>query len=93
VLPIRFDWDPKKAKANYAKHRISFETATKVFSDKNACELADDDDDEERYILIGMAEGRVLFVVYTERGGRTRIISARKATRSEEEAYFRDPSR
>lgn len=43
---------------------------------------------EERFILIGMAEGMLLFVVYTERGDRTRLISARQATRHEQDDYF-----
>ena len=85
-----FDWDEARAAANYAKHGVSFETATKVFKDPFAVERLDDREDygEDRYILTGTAEGVVLVVVYTERNGQIRIISARRATRYEQDGYF-----
>jgi uncharacterized DUF497 family protein len=85
-----FEWDKTKAAENYAKHGVSFELATAVFNDPFAVELLDDREDygEDRLILIGLAEGAVLTVVYTERGGRIRIISARQATRREQDDYF-----
>ena len=85
-----FDWDEAKAAANYAKHGVSFETATKVFKDPFAVERLDDREDygEDRYILTGTADGAVLVVVYTERNGQIRIISARRATRYEQDDYF-----
>ena len=69
---------------------MSFETATEVFSDPFAIERRDDREDygEDRFILIGIAEGTVLTVVYTERDGRIRIISARQATKREQDDYF-----
>jgi uncharacterized protein len=86
----KFEWDKTKAAENYAKHGVSFELATAVFNDPFAVELLDDREDygEDRLILIGLAEGAVLTVVYTERGGRIRIISARQATRREQDDYF-----
>jgi len=85
-----FEWDEAKAAENYAKHGVSFEMATLVFKDPFAIERLDDREDygEDRFILIGMAEGAVLTVVHTERNGRIRIISARQATRHEQDDYF-----
>jgi uncharacterized DUF497 family protein len=66
--------------------------AKTVFKDPFAIEFLDDREDygEERFVIIGMAEGQVLlFVVYTERVERIRIISARRATKNEQDQYFR----
>ena len=71
-------------------HGVSFELAKTVFSDPFGVERLDDREDygEERFVLIGMAEGNVvLFVAYTEREGRMRIISARRATQNEQDDY------
>lgn len=86
----RFEWNDAKAAENYLRHGISFETATQLFRDPFAIERIDDRENygEERFILIGMAEGNVLFVAYTERKERVRIISARHATRHEQDDYF-----
>ncbi len=88
---LSFDWDDDKAEENYAKHGVSFELAELVFSDPFAVERVDDRQDygEERFILIGMAREVVLFVVYTEREERIRLISARRATRLERDDYAR----
>ena len=85
-----FEWDEAKAAENYVKHGVSFETAIKVFWDPFGIERLDDREDygEERFILIGTAEEAVITVVYTERNGRFRIISARRATRHEQDDYF-----
>jgi uncharacterized protein len=85
-----FEWDEAKAAENYVKHGVSFETAVKVFRDPFGIERLDDREDygEERFILIGTAEETVITVVYTERNGRFRIISARCATRHEQDDYF-----
>ena len=84
-----FEWDEAKAAENYAKHGVSFETAGLVFKDQFAIERLDDREDygEDRFILIGIAEGALLTVVYTERNGRIRFISARQATRHEHDDY------
>jgi uncharacterized protein len=85
-----FEWDEAKAAENYAKHGVSFETAIEVFRDPFGIERLDDREDygEARFILIGTAEEAVIAVVYTERDGRFRIISARRATRHEQDDYF-----
>jgi uncharacterized protein len=85
-----FEWDEAKADENYAKHGVGFETARQVFRDPFAIERLDDREDygEDRFILTGMAEGVVLIVVHTERDGRSRLISARRATKHEQDDYF-----
>lgn len=85
-----FEWDARKAAANLAKHGVDFETAKEVFLDTAALiHLDDSGQDEERWRMIGIAAGKVLLVVYSEREGDVvRIISARKASRREERAYF-----
>jgi uncharacterized DUF497 family protein len=93
VARLRFDWDPRKASTNRAKHGISFEEALTVFADEAALLIADPDhsEDEERFVLLGMsALLRVLVVVHCDReaAGVIRIISARRATRSERRLYI-----
>ena len=89
---IRFEWDPAKAATNQSKHGVSFPEAVTVFSDENALLLADPDHSttEDRFILLGLSAGlRVLVVVhaYREADATIRLISARKATRSERTQY------
>ena len=85
-----FEWDENKNEINKKKHGVSFETARLVFEDKNMVEILDyfhSTLEEERYYAIGMVDD-VLTVVFTERVGKTRIISARHATKEEEEVYY-----
>jgi len=86
----KFEWDHNKAASNRAKHGISFDEAKGVFRDTYAIEELDNQEDygEVRYILIGMTEGKLLFVVYTERGEKIRLISARKADKDEQNEYY-----
>ena len=85
-----FEWDEAKAAENDAKHGVSFEMATLVFKDPFAVERLDDREhySEDRFILIGIADGALLTVVHTERNGRIRIVSARQATKHEQDDYF-----
>ena len=95
MIELRFEWNDAKAQANFRIHGVSFDLAKTVFRDVFAVDRIDDRADygEERFIVIGMAEGNLLlFVAYTEREGRIRIISARRATQYEEEDYFRQNS-
>ena len=87
---MEFEWDPRKAKANKAKHGVDFELAKDVFRDPaRLSSLDDSSEDEELWRIIGLAGGKVLFVVYTERDGDViRIISAREASKREERDYF-----
>lgn len=81
-------WDPDKATANLMKHGIDFADATTVLNDDLALTVPDDDPDEQRFVTVGMDSlGRVLVVVHTWRDEERRLISARKATRSERRQY------
>ena len=83
------EWDDKKAAINKQKHGISFETAAMVFADENRIERRDEkhSQDEERWQVIGMVD-EILFVIYTERSDKTRIISARRADKKERRRYY-----
>jgi uncharacterized protein len=86
------EWDTRKAAANLKKHGVDFADAFTVLHDEQAITLRDDEGDQERYVTIGMdAFGNVLVVVYTWRGQRPRLISARKATPEEREQYGGKP--
>jgi hypothetical protein len=85
-----FEWDPQKAALNLRKHRVSFQEAATVFSDPLSVTIPDPDHsaDENRYLIIGQSHGlRLLIVAHAEQGERIRIISARKLTPTEREAY------
>lgn len=86
---FKFEWDSEKAKINKQKHGISFETAVRVFLDNNSIDEFDElhSDFEDRIKIIGCV-GKILAVIYTERGDRNRIISARQADKDEEEDYY-----
>jgi len=89
-MAVEFEWDENKAATNLAKHGISFEEAASVFDDSLYVDFYDPDhsDDEHRYVIFGLSEKRRLLVVsYTERGDAIRLISARVATRMEQETY------
>jgi uncharacterized DUF497 family protein len=87
---LKFEWDERKAGINRAKHGVTFEAAKDVFRDPFALTEPDRDEVEERWRIIGLIQTGVLFVVYTERsGGTIRIISARRATRHEQDRYNR----
>jgi uncharacterized DUF497 family protein len=92
MADLRIEWDPKKAKANKAKHGISFEEAETVFSDENGLIIADPNhsDTEDRFILLGMSWSLRLLIVchcYRQASDLIRIISARKANKSERAQY------
>lgn len=84
-----FEWDDAKASRNEMRHGVSFEVASLVFQDPDSLEWLDDRADygEDRYAIIGMAAGRLLYVAYTMRAERIRIISARGAEPYEHRAY------
>ena len=89
-MNLKFGWDKSKVRSNYARHGVGFNLAKGVFKDPFAIEFLDDRQDygEERFVIIGMVDGRLLYVAYVERDEVIRIISARRATKYEEEAYF-----
>ena len=88
---LRFDWDQRKAQL---KHGVSFDEAKTAFLDEYARIIPDPEhsDDEERFVLLGMSVGLRLLVVchcYREPGNLIRIISARRADKSERREYAR----
>jgi uncharacterized DUF497 family protein len=95
VTRLEFEWDVQKAKTNLSKHGIGFEQAMLVFDDPLALVRQDDDMRaiQERWITLGRAgPGRALVVIHTHIEltndlTRIRIISARRATRSEARQY------
>jgi uncharacterized DUF497 family protein len=83
-----YEWDKRKAQANLQKHGIDFADAVAVLEDNSAVTIEDHYPSEERFITIGLdALGRILVVIYTWRGDRIRLISARKATPREQKQY------
>jgi uncharacterized protein len=87
-----FTWDDDKAASNWGDHAVAFEMAREAFSDPFAIEWEDTGQgrSEERYGLIGMVENRLLFVGYTLRDGKIRIITARKAEPYERRRYHEE---
>ena len=83
------EWDPAKAWANFTKHGVRFADAVTALEDDSALTIRDlSSEDEERWVTMGLdASGRLLVVVYTWRGERVRLISARQATRHERRQY------
>jgi len=91
---MKFDWNPDKNKSNIKKHGVVFDEAETVFQDEMALELFDNEhsEGEDRYIIIGISsKTRELMVCHCYRNGDAviRIISARRATKSEIELYER----
>jgi uncharacterized protein len=86
---VSFEWDPKKAAENLAKHGVRFADGVVVLEDPLAVTIPDPGSDEEdRFVTIGMDEqGRVLVVVYVWRADKARVISVRPAMRSERRQY------
>lgn len=90
---MEFEWDPKKAKENLRKHRVSFEEASSVFGDELAAFYQDPDHSvhEMRFLTIGTsAQGRLLHIAFADRGEHIRIITARKVTKLEKELYEKE---
>lgn len=91
---MEFEWDSRKAYRNQSKHGVSFDEAKSAFLDENARLMTDPEHsvDEERYVLLGLSTSLRLLVVchcYRKQDGVIRIISARKAERSERHQYAR----
>ncbi|MBR5734012.1 MAG: BrnT family toxin [Desulfovibrionaceae bacterium] len=87
---MRFEWDEAKNLINKKIHHMPFEYAARVWQDERRIERFDDEHsrDEERWITIGLINN-VVFVVFTYRGEDcVRLISARAATREEQNEYY-----
>ncbi len=86
---MSYQWDPDKAFSNLQKHGVDFADAIEVLSDDLAVTIEDTRFEEERFITIGIdGFSRILVVVYTWRDDSIRLISARKADRSERQQYL-----
>lgn len=82
-----FEWDSAKAAANVNKHGVTFEEAVTAFDDPRAID-APDIGNPARFVLIGLSHlANLLFVIHAEWGERIRIISARKAARTQRRKY------
>ena len=94
-MSLQFEWDPKKAEGNLAKHGLSFEEAITVFADPLA-RIFDDEGhsgDERREIIIGhSAQQNLILVSFRGVDDKVRILSARKATRAERKDYEENAS-
>ncbi len=89
-MGLKFEWDRRKASLNFKKHGIRFEEAATAFGDPLSFTIHDPDhsEDEDRFILMGQTQGKILVVVaHTDRSDTIRIISARPATRQERGKY------
>ena len=89
-MALAFEWDPRKAASNLAKHDVSFEEAATAFGDPLSISIHDASHSnfEPRFVLLGLSRpGRLLVVVHTERGHTIRLLSARLATRKERHSY------
>lgn len=89
-MGLAFEWDAKKARQNVKKHGVSFEEAITAFGDPVAKTIPDPlhSEDEDRFVILGQSNRRrLLVVVFTERGDKIRLISARVATRPEREYH------
>jgi uncharacterized DUF497 family protein len=89
---MKLEFDPDKAAGNQRKHRVSFAHAEQALRDPAAVTIEDPDSNgEQRFVTLGMdALGRILVAVHTQRGERTRLISARKASRRERSVYAKN---
>jgi uncharacterized DUF497 family protein len=95
-MAVEFEWDAEKANANRRKHGVTFEEAATIFGDAMAAIFSDEAHsiDELREIIVGTSDRhRLLIVSFTEREGRVRIISARRATKRERHDYEERPRR
>jgi hypothetical protein len=89
-MPLVFEWDPRKARANLKAHGVDFEDAATVFGDPLSLTILDSPHSygEIRFIIVGRSRAqRLLVVVHCERDDRIRLISARRATRRERRDY------
>lgn len=88
---MEFEWDERKAAANEEKHGVPFAFATRVFLDIDCLmnESAGRSENEQRFEVVGVIEKRVYVVIFTQRNGRMRIISARKGNDREKRKYHK----
>jgi len=89
-MKLVFEWDEIKEKTNLKKHKVSFEEGKTIFNDPFLFTFSDNEhsENEQRYLSLGLSvNGHVLVLTHTERRGKIRIISCRKATTRERKFY------
>lgn len=84
---MEFEFDTSKSFTNAAKHGIDFEEATALWDDPRLVILPSKYPDEQRYLAVGAVQGRHWTAIFTERSGRTRLISVRRARKEEVQLY------
>lgn len=86
---VAIEYDQTKARSNLRKHGVHFSDAEQALRDPFALTIEDPDSEgEQRFVTLGMDSlGRILIVIHAPRGTRTRLISARKASRGERNHY------
>ena len=88
---VRFEWDERKRQSNLQKHGVDLADLESLFAGETVTVLDERFDyGEPRFITLGLLNGIVLTVAHTETDEVIRILSARKATRYEEETYFKE---
>ena len=89
VIEVEFEYDPRKSEANLFKHGISFARSQKLWTEGKTVTFNSNNagNDESRQITIGIIEGKYYSAITTQRAGRTRIISVRRARQRELEIY------
>lgn len=84
---MSFDWDEAKRQANLAKHRVDFVDAQAIFDGRPVVTVASRHPGEPRFLTTGNLDGRFHTVVWTQRGGTIRLISARRSRDGERRVY------
>lgn len=84
---MEFEWDEAKRQANIEKHGIDFVRARQIFDGRSVVSYRGSYPEEERWLTIGIIEGRFFTVVWTRRGEAVRLISARRSSDGEQRAY------
>ena|SRR3989344_5890209 len=91
--PVEFEWNEGNRDKNFNKHHITVTEAEEIFFDKNAQEYPDPNHSKQelRKVVVGSTkEGRLLFIVYTKRQGKIRIISARDLNKKKERSLYEE---
>ena len=84
---MEFEFDPQKSKSNKAKHGIDFEEAQELWNDPDCIGFPARSEDEDRFALLAMFDGKLWVAFFTHRGDRIRIISTRRARTNERNLY------
>jgi uncharacterized DUF497 family protein len=83
-----FEFDPVKSEANLRKHKIDFKEAQDLWKDQHAAIVDARSDSEPRSALIAVHSGKIWAAFFTERSGKIRLISVRRARNQEEDIYY-----